>query len=45
LRLERHATQDHVPVHDEIAEQAVKRMLEGRRAILLEEEMPDQAKL
>ncbi|MCY1441453.1 hypothetical protein D9M71_577700 [compost metagenome] len=37
--LERHASQDHVAIHDEIAEKAVERVLKGCRTILLEEEM------
>src|SRR5690606_2167204 len=39
--LEGHATQNHVAVHDKVAEQAIKRMLKRGGTVLLEKEMPD----
>jgi len=43
-RLERHLAQQHVAVHDEIAKQAVERMLERGRPVFFEEKMPDPGK-
>src|SRR3974390_2066377 len=37
----RHASRQNLPVHHPIAGEAVERVGEGRRAVVLEEEMPD----
>ena len=42
--LERHLAQDHVAVHHKIPQKAVERVLEGRRAVLFEEEVADPGK-
>jgi anti-sigma factor RsiW len=42
-RLERHLAHQHVAVHDEVAHQAIERMLKRGGAILLEKEVPDPA--